>query len=660
MIGKKLWETLEKKAVKAIETSTKFKFPRMEEIQMSEDLYSGKPLPRLKGRFSVPLPTMSGYVDALLAKTDDAGIVQYGSDDDADKKVVDLTNSVAKLELRRRDLRWASKNRNQKKLAAFSGIGTGEFYTESDPKYKNYYGIVDHYDLVFEPMGGADLENHLYCGRGGLFRSRHDLEENAKSGFYDQDRVDEFLATMAGDEKKRESFNDLGQFKMNRYRLLGLDPEGNDFVGEDVSPFFWLGITHKGKRYLLTLNYETGIAVRIVPISEYSKSGLWPWTTWQTHGDEFNLMSKAVCDDLRPVAIAIDILFNQALDNRQKLNFGMRAVDFNIFPNPEELEWRPDGIVEANPGVRGIGAGVYEFKTPEIQGSVDMISFMEAYTGRKVGITPSVEGSSGEDKVGIYYGDLQQSIDRLTLQNQEYYEYLSNIGLRMLWGMKEHLTTDDALDMLGIAGAEEDDLLERVKPNWDIVIIGNREAALRDKAKAESRDRSLTLVLENQVLASRLNPEWVLRQILTNGQWGESEIDVALDQLDTATASIVAEAETAVQDILAGKNPPLNRGANLAFMKHLSRVAQRTTFDAKNQKKDLAIFNKIMAYANKHVDIVMQNAIMDAQEIKMKRLVMQASMPPEEPAPAEVAAAAAKPAPSSAAPASPAADTPAV
>lgn len=81
---------------------------------------------------------------------------------------------------------------------------------------------------------------------------------------------------------------------------------------------------------------------------------------------------------------------------------------------------------------------------------------------------------------------------------------------------------------------------------------------------------------------------------------------------------MLGEAETAIQEILAGKTPALNRGATTAFIKHIMKFAMRTTFSA-DPKKDVAMYKKLMDYANKHFRIAQQNAVLLAKEVQLAK-----------------------------------------
>lgn len=620
-IRKKLADKLAKIAVQQIETSVRFKQKRMDEIKMNEDLYHGQSLPRLRGRFNVPLPTMAGYIDTLLSKIDEPPSLSFESDDPADFKATKKVTALAQKELKRRLLRWESKDINQKKMAAFSGVGLGEFYSESDPEYQNYYNIVDYYDFIFEPMGGCYLEDHSFCGRMNLFKSDNDLERGVEDGRYDGKQVEMLISASGKDDKKKNE--EIFKNKIHRYQLMGLDNDTYNYLGQTVFPLTWIGMEYKGERYLLTLDYRTGIWVRAVKLKDEFESGLWPWSSWQTHPDEFIFLTKSPADDIRPVAIAIDIIFNQALDNRQKRNFGQRAYDPSVFPNPEDLEWRPDGLVRANSfnGIRQIAGGIYEFQTPEVSGTIDMIQFMDAYSGRKTGITDAAQGETEEKKVGIFFGELQQVADRIGLYNKSYSSYHGDIGLRLLWGMKEHLDEKTAVRLIGTAGVETEELLKKeIKPEWDINVEGGQAEARANEVKRQRRSESLKEIINNQNLAVKLNPDKTIRELLLNGEWTEEEVNQFLDTTDSANAELMGEADKAIQDIIDGKEPKQNRGATAAFIKHIVDYATDTTF-SEEPNEDVEVFQKIVAYAESHFPIAEQNMVRKARQMKMQMAI---------------------------------------
>ena len=90
------------------------------------------------------------------------------------------------------------------------------------------------------------------------------------------------------------------------------------------------------------------------------------------------------------MADALGVLINQALDNIQKRNWGMRAYDKNIFDNPKMLEWRPDGLIPADSKDGNISNGIYQIQTPDTGTlTLNLVEFFDGFIGQKTGITPS-------------------------------------------------------------------------------------------------------------------------------------------------------------------------------------------------------------------------------------------------------------------------------
>ena len=82
-------------------------------------------------------------------------------------------------------------------------------------------------------------------------------------------------------------------------------------------------------------------------------------------------------------------MFNQELTNREKKNFNSRAYDKDMFTDIAKLDaaqYRPDTLVPANTmgGTKQIANGIYAFQTAELQGTVDLISWMSSFTGDKM------------------------------------------------------------------------------------------------------------------------------------------------------------------------------------------------------------------------------------------------------------------------------------
>jgi len=601
MLNEELKNKLVEIACEQYKASVDFKKDRMAEIEKNYEFYNGRKIKVPRGRSAIPLPTLSGFVDTLMSKIDDPPNLKYSYVDLADLKLAQKTTAAFQIDSHPNKANYPLKDRWEKKLAIFSGRGTAKIYSESDPKYKHYYEVVDYQDLMTEPAGGGNLEEHLFKGQDNIFRTKTQLFNNARNGLYDSAAVRLLLQRIKDKDYKKNE--EIYENKKSRWEKLGLKLTDNLYLGQPIYKFIEWVMEYEGDWYYLLFDIITKVAVRCQLLEEVFESKLSPWVSWATHEDPFIFWSKAPCDDVRPVADAIDILFNQAIDNRNKKNFGMRAYDPDIFPNPEELEWRPDGLVLSTPKGKQISQGIYEFQVGEVAGTIDLVALMKGYLARETGVTPEAQGAADAEKqkVGIYFGNLQQIADRLGLYNKSYREAWLAKGLRYAWGLKEHLNEPMLVKMIGEAGVEWDELTRgetKKSPDLDLEITGGQAEMAANESKAAKRERALDRLLKTK-LFSFLNQNWVLQEILRGGQFEESDIKLAMSKENT-NLELLSEASQSIQQILAGKKPKLNKGADTSFI-------QKIIDYATDNEVKMDVYMALMNYAKAHLKIAMQN-----------------------------------------------------
>lgn len=605
-LDKQLADTLVDIACKQFKASSEFKQTRMDDILKNEEFYYGRKVKVPKGRFFVPLPTMSGFVDTLMSKIDDPPLIKFGYTDIADLKLARKATAAWEKDSHPTRGGWPQKDRWEKKLACFSGRGIKKIFAESDPKYKHHLEVVDYMDFQCEPSGGGDLEQHQYCGQDAVFRTKAQLKDK----IYNQEQVVK-LETAVGEGEYKENTEHY-QKKMDRFKMLGLNPSEMNYMGQAIFSLIEWGMEYEGTRYYLLFDYRTGTWVRAHVLKDVFSSDLWPWESWATHEDAFVFWSKAPCDDVRPVADSIDTLFSQALENRNKKNYGQRAYDKDIFPDPSQLEWRPNGLAMAEPKPgKPISTGIYEFNTPEISGTVDMISFMDAYLGTKTGISRETQGVPEKDqKVGIYFGNLQQVADRLGLYNKSYRECWERLGLKYAWGLYDHLSEKMLVKIIGEEGTEWDELTRgeaKKIPDLDIDVVGGSAELAASEEKMKKRENAMGLLLKRPDISQLLNPQWLVQEILKLGSFEEAEIRTALSK-DMGNLEILSEASQAIQMLIKGKVPKMNRGANTAFL-------QKIVDFATDKDVDLDTYKRLMSYAQAHIQIAIRNMARNAIQV---------------------------------------------
>lgn len=618
-LGRQFADKLVGIAKQQLEDGLAFKLPRMEEVRKNEDAYFNKTPRTLKRRMNVPLPIMSGFIDTLISKVDEPPAITFGPTELADTMKARKVTAMWQVDSSPTRGMWAIKDIVGKKLAAFSGREIKEIFSESDPNYKNHLEIVDPFDFVCEPNGGWHLENHLFLGKVNVVRTKADLQEGVEKGWYERNQVARLInSTMQLTDKEL----DESKLREDRLRALGMNLRAHSKIGDSMYSFAVWGMVFEGERYYLMFDVKSGIWIRAHKLDDVFKRRsdepqLWPWVSWATHYDAWNFWSKAPADDVRPIHDSMRVIFNEGLMNLRRRNWNMRAIDADIFPNPAELEWREDGIVMSTAGLRGkkMADGIYEFQPPDTTNiTVNLMEFMNSFLGQKTGITAETQGVADADqKVGIFFGQLQQVADRLGLYNKFYKQAWAELGLRYMRGLRQHATEGMMVKSIGSAGGGwEEFIKEDANPisDFDIQIAGGSAEVQLNEIKKKQRADALTALSANVAVAQRLNGTWLIKETLRNGGYEEQEIKVALDTKNEADQDILAEADQAVQDIENGKRPKKNRGATADFMQYILDYADDNVPDNAPEK-----YNAMIAYAQSHVQTAARNAARKAAMI---------------------------------------------
>uniref|UniRef100_A0A6H1ZCS2 Portal protein n=1 Tax=viral metagenome TaxID=1070528 RepID=A0A6H1ZCS2_9ZZZZ len=589
-----------------------YKQGRVKDWQATEDQYFGRVKKTLKGRFNVPMPVMSGFIDTLLSKIDDAPVIKFRPVEEADfrptKKLQAFYDVVSKSE----DNDFDSKDLDGKKLASFYGRALFKTFAESDPKFKFNLHVTDPYDFYVDPLGGGDLENARYCGEDNIFKSKSELIAGANAGLYNSKNV--MLLVNGLVENTILDNDNTQQNKANRLSAIGLTSRMHNFMGEGMVRLIESGTVFEGERYYVLWDYNTGLTVRAEPLEKVFESKLWWWTSWATHRDAFNFWSKSPADDIRPVAEVIKILANQELDNRQKRNFGQRAYDPDMFPNGAELEYRPNGLVSVKAGetkTRAIASGIYEFQTPELNGTINLVDWLDGIIGQKSGVTAAAQGSSDDKKVGIYQGNMQQVADRLGLYNKAYAKCHAAIGRRFVWGCYEHLNKAQAVKMIGEGGVTWDEIRKSdINPDVDIFVESSSNELRMSELKNERRQGAIAQILADPEIKKSVNQNWLAEQLLLAGMFDDEDVRVALDTENDGNREVLARASEAIQEIIKGKEPKLFRGATTAYQQKILDFATDNTDD------DLELFTKLTDFAKAHDKLVMENMSRKAMQVR--------------------------------------------
>jgi hypothetical protein len=600
------------------EAGLKFRHDREKDWKKAEDQYFNRQAKSLKQRYNVPVPIIPGFIDAWKAKINKTEI-QIDPGDDADYKATLKVNAHYLQQQNFGDDDWETIEDDGKFQVGLYGRAFNKYFAQSKPSYQSNLEFVDVYDFIGSPLGGGSLEKHRFLGQDNLFKTKEDLKYGVEAMDYDRQAVEALINATSQDTIVDN--DNIYKSKQNRFVALGQDGFTHNYAGQSLYKFIEWGTTWKNQRYYVLFNYELGIGVKVVPLKEVFKSNLWWFTSWASHRDPSNLWSKAPVDDVLPLAEIIRVLVNQELDNRLKRNFGQRAYDPDVFPNPAELEFRPDGLVAVKAGtskVQEISKGVYQFETPELQGTINTVQWIDNMLKEKSGVNSESQGQSDQDKVGIAYLNLQQSSERSKDVNKSFNKNKKAIVRRYIWGLHEHMRNPISVRIIGEKGAYWEELARReINPDWNIVVKDGSAALEADEVKKKSLKEVFATLAEDELAVT--SPRWRAETKFRILGIDEDEIRMAFDKENEGNREILSEASQMIQVCLEDKPYKINRGANTAFCQKIMDYA----YDTEDLPEDK--FTKLMQIVEAHIPIAQENAARKAVQ-----MAAQQGIPPDQ------------------------------
>ncbi len=639
-LGKaQLAEKAVKIASQQIMACSEFKKPRIQRLSKYWELYDGKTAKKLRQLFNVPIPVFAGMIDTLNAQYDTPIQLKFREGDASDYFKVQKLNGAFHMEVMNtaQNSKWDSKLRLGRKHGIINGRTILKYTAYSDPEYCSELDVVNLKNFNFQPQGGLYLENHLFAGEEDVQKTQAELVDGAATGEYDKDQVRELIALSSKADYLPNNNSTDGE-KLARFRPLGLDPSNHSYVGQTVYQLAQQIIEIDGRRYYLCFHPWTMKWLRFEKWSEMCSSELYPWVTYATHEDDENFLSKSYGDDIYSAADSIVATFNQELTNREKRNFGARAYDKDMFTDVRKLDeamHRPDALVPADTkgGSRRISEGIFEFKTGELNGTVNLIDWITATLGRNTGANDMAMGSveDASKKASVAFAEQKSVSKRIGWAAAPFQDMMADLGKRYVFGLKDHMPSKMAIRLMGENGWDWDEISRidlTTKKDVDVLITATDQQVQDSEMKAKKRQEALTLLTGSPNVNSKKRDEEILRSI---GDYNDQEVAEFLDVKTYSDRKSIAKASDAIQQILRGKQPELWHGATIAFMQKIVDYAndKRSTLKEK--------YDQLLAYSTAHVEIVKAN--LESKVAEDARLAQQQQMM----APAAPGAAPAKP-----------------
>lgn len=599
-----------------------YRRPRIKDWHANEDMIYGKKPVTLSKRSNIDLRLAVGFSNALLSKIKGMFTIKFGPTEEADIRKARKITALFELETSPTRENWKYKDLMGKKLALPSGRSISKIYSTAAP-YKHHRDQVDHYDFLIDPLaGGLDIEKARYLGQDNIFKSKYDLQNNKT---YNQEQVKK-LVEESNDGETDVTDNEYKE-KQNRLAILGLN--GNDYNAQKDGLFRLLEwyTTINGKRWYFLCSLDKKIIIKKKPWEEMTKidenSGLplWPFSSWAYYPDPFNFWSQSPLDVVREIFQTRNIVINQAIDNNEAKNKPMKSVDPKIYPNLALLEYEPDRAIPTTPGADP-KAGLYIHPASDIYDPKNLNSMLEDIAAKITGVTPATQGlAEGDQKVGIYYGDQQETANIMSLFEESYFMADLHSAYLYLNGL-DKLDEPQAVKMIGTNGVEWDKISKEDLGQYDIMITGGSS---QEKLDAIKMKQKADFVIRHAKDPS-INPKY-LAELDADISGFDNDQKKRLLSKDTEDDEMAGVASEDIQKLLLGEDLRPNRKANVAY-------AQKILDFYYDNELTLEQDKTFQIYLQAIEDIVIQNTMRKAQaELAMKGQLPTPNMPgmPQDP-----------------------------
>lgn len=658
-------DELAKQALKEIDFSYRYKKARMTSWNKNEDMMNpdksspsvvspyGGSTQQADTRAQVPLYKMHGYVHTILSKIDSPLTFKYIKGETADLKKSKLMNSIKDKDAKIG--RWNFKDLMGKRDAAIYGRAIYLYMTRNDKgQYKSLLNLIDPKDFLIDPdvgglcteEDGSGVEKATYLGWWNTKLTRAQITKGIKDGIYYKKVAEELIAGGTNTKAVTNQDND----KDNR-KPSGAPRER--YKNENQFIFYtWITTDENDDRYYLVLT-PSGDCIRCEPWKDIRRSGKYPIWTWAAFPDPREFWTPSYCDFARGIFQAQEKSINQSLDNSEQINRPQTAVNVDYVRNLAQVRYRKDGYIEIEGNV-DVNRVLQTRQTPPIEGPFKVYDKLESIVESESGVTADVKGTSDEDTLGIYEGNLMQAGDRFGLLNKSYAEGYYRFAVLHKEGVMQDLKKKMAVQILGPMGLEIEMVSARdLKPyqnDYDILVESSLAEAQSNLADSKNKLTFLGAYKGDQTI----NQKVLFETQATIAGVDDDTIKRLLDTSDYNAIEVVAQADEAFQIILGGETPPLYKDANTAFLQRLHDLSDKYDHELSSEQH-AAVFSYIdnitpIVERNAARSVVAESAraglisgrgrMVDGTELKDAELAAGESIPPGDPG-AEVAATAA-------------------
>jgi len=612
MIKKETRDKIVAQALSEIQFAREYKQGKISNWKMNEDMYYGRKQKTDDSRANLDLARMQEYVHTILSKIDNPLVFRYTKRKMAQLERVKYLNALRKNDAQN-DL-WDIKDLVGKKQALLYGRAIYFFYASSDDGYKPHLDPTDVYDFLIDPnAGGIDVEKADFLGRYGIPKNRKQLEAGVKSKIYISDEVKKLLdGSGNATEITQEEQN-----KQNRTFGQSMTTPDKQIQNADKYKFWEWFTTFEGERYYLLMT-ESGCAIRCELLVDMFASGLWPVWTWAAFADLTEFWTPSYCDYTRELFMGQAVSINQMLDNAEAINKPQKAVNVSAIANLSELKYKKNGIIKVKKDF-DVQKAIQMLPPTSIETPIKVFDILEGIIEKSGGATSGDAGAADNNagaKATIYEGNQANSADKYGLLNKTYSFGYNRFSLLYQWGVREHLTTKVAVDILGPNGIEVKEISKRDIFRKDDEFGVMVESSTAELALSEQEKTLKATFLENNADNPVQNPKKAYEIAAETVGFDEETIRQLMDTSDFGDAKIMAEAERDIEMLLDGKEIKPNPRANTAYKQRFVDYMQDHKEDMDDQ-----LFATFVDYVVTLEPVIAANMARQVMEQK-KRMLM--------------------------------------
>lgn len=597
MINKTLRDTLTSQALDEIAFARNAKKVKLIGWHKNEDLYYSNKKSHSDERANVNLNEAQGFVQTFLAKINNPFNFKYIKGEEADLNAAKVTNALKEKDMRIG--RWNYKALLARVQLIIYGRWIFEYHADSSGGYKSHLTNVDVYQFLIDPScGGEDIEKAFYLGRGGIVRSKSDIQKGIKSGKYLRTEGNELISGTGNLSAQTQEDVDAG----NRWVALTTNDRVLDRV--DQWKFWEWYTTYEGERYYLLITEDGAKAIRIEKLTDMFKSGKYPFFTAAAYPDMTEFWTPSPLDGVREIIMAKAVAINQMLDNGEAINRPMKAFDVDAIKNPTLLKYRKDGLIPVK-GVVKISDAIQEFPTAPIQTAIQVFEKLGEIVDINSGVTDAAKGHASETQVGIYEGNQAAASDRFSLISDSEADAQQRFAELYLNGLDEHLNTKVAIEMIGIDGVDFKEVSKKdIKrgANFDVMVItAGQEETMQNTDK---RNKLTFLSAKGNDMSGTYNKKVLGEMEATIAGFNYDEIKYMLDTKNDGRAELMAECSEDIQEMLGGKIIEPNDLADTAYLQKMKDFMRD---EKEYMLKHPEIGNIFFDYMDRLTPIVMAN-----------------------------------------------------